>query len=160
MMSKNRDLVIAKRISQLTGLPDSTPFLRQFSALFEGPIRFQAHQDLWKMGDRKGYLWYIEVGYGFDRILLEDGTKMLNGMTEPGIFVCDENSLLWGGVAKTDSILYTPGIAYRISHKEWKDFVINNEAMRNVLLHINSLFVQLRKLLLLFFYMLVMVLFF
>ena len=67
-------------------------------------------------------------------------------MTEPGIFVCDENSLLWGGVAKTDSILYTPGIAYRISHKEWKDFVINNEAMRNVLLHINSHFVQMRKL--------------
>ena len=146
MMSNKRDLVIAKRISQLTGLPNSTPFLRQFSALFEGPIRFQAHQDLWKMGDRKGYLWYIEDGYGFDRILLEDGTKMLNGMTEPGIFVCDENSLLWGGVAKTDSVLYTPGIAYRISHKEWKDFVINNEAMRNVLLHINSHFVQMRKL--------------
>ena len=58
-------------------------------------------------------------------------------MTEPGIFICDENSLLWGGPSKTDAIMYTPGTAYRLSHKEWKDFVIKNESMRNVLLHIN-----------------------
>ena len=145
-MAKKGDLVIANRLSQLTGLPEATPYLVEFSSLFEGPIHFEAHENLWTMGDREGYLWYIHLGYGFDRILLEDGTKMLNGMTEPGIFVCDENSLLWGGVAKTDSVLYTPGIAYRISHKEWKDFVINNEAMRSVLLHINSHFVQMRKL--------------
>ena len=42
--------------------------------------------------------------------------------------------------------MYTPGTAYRLSHKEWKDFVIKNEPMRNVLLHINSHFVQMRKL--------------
>ena len=77
------------------------------------------------MGDKEGYLWYMHFGYGFDRILLEDGTKMLNGMTEPGIFICDENSLLWGGPSKTDAIIIrTPGTAYRLSHKEWKDFVI------------------------------------
>jgi len=145
-MAKKGDLVIASRLGQITGMPESTSFLMEFSALFEGPLHFEANENLWTMGDKEGYLWYIHFGYGFDRILLEDGTKMLNGMTEPGIFICDENSLLWGGPSKTDAIMYTPGTAYRLSHKEWKDFVIKNESMRNVLLYINSHFVQMRKL--------------
>jgi len=145
-MAKKGDLVIANRLGQLTGLAESTPFLMEFSALFEGPIHFEANESLWEMGERNCYLWYIHFGYGFDRILLEDGTKMLNGMTEPGIFICDENSLLWGGPSKTDAIMYTPGTAYRLSHKEWKDVGIKNESMRNVLLHINTHFVQMRKL--------------
>ena len=145
-MAKKGDLVIASRLGQLTGLPESTPFLEEFSRLFEGPIHFEPNEHLWEMGEKNGYLYYIHFGYGFDRMLLEDGKKMLNGMTEPGIFICDENSLLWGGLAKTDSIMYTPGTAYRVSHKSWRNFVVENDAMRNVLLHINSHFVQMRKL--------------
>ena len=40
-MAKKGDLVIASRLGQLTGLPESTPFLKEFSALFEGPIHFR-----------------------------------------------------------------------------------------------------------------------
>mgnify|MGYP001084896863 CR=1 FL=1 len=145
-MAKTGEKVIATRLSQMTGLPEDTDFLLDFAEQFEGPIHFEANEQLWSTGDRVGYLWYIHFGYGFDRILLEDGTKMLNGMTEPGLFVCDEKSLLWGGLSKTDCIMYTPGTAYRISHNAWRDYVLNNEQMRNVLLNINAHFVQMRKL--------------
>ena len=145
-MAKPNEYIIAQRLSQITGLPESTRFLIEFDTIFEGPIHFEANESLWKMGDKDGCLWYIHKGYGFDKMLLEDGTKMLNGMIEPGIFICDESSLLWGGKSKTGAVMNTPSIAYRVKNSKWREHMVQNESLQNVMLNINSHFVQMRKL--------------
>ncbi len=145
-MVKSNGLLIAQRLSQITGLPESTRFLIEFDAIFEGPIHFEKNESLWKMGDKNGYLWYIHEGFGFDKMLLEDGTKMLNGMIEPGIFICDENTLLWGGTSKTGAVMYTQGMGYRVKTFKWREHMVENEPLQNVMLNINSHFVQMRKL--------------
>lgn len=145
-MVKSKDYVIARRLSQMTGLPETTDFLIEFNKVFEGPIHFEKNESLWKMGDKDGYLWYIHEGFGFDKMLLEDGTKMFNGMIEPGIFICDENTLLWGGTSKTGAEMYTQGMGYRIKHSKWREHMIQNEPMQSLMLNINSHFVQMRKL--------------
>ena len=55
-MAKPNEYIIAQRLSQITGLPESTRFLIEFDAIFEGPIHFEANESLWKMGDKDGYI--------------------------------------------------------------------------------------------------------
>ena len=145
-MAKPNDYLIAQRLSEMTGLSESTNFLIEFNEAFEGPIHFKANETLWKMGDKKGYIWFIHEGYGFDKMLLEDGNKMLNGIIETGIFICDENTLLWGGSSKTGATMNTDGTAFRMSHSKWREHIIQNKPMQSVMLNIMSHYVQMRKL--------------
>lgn len=144
-MAKKGVGIIASKLGRMVGVPDDAPFLQEFSELFEGPVHFEANEPLWNVGDKEGYLWFVHFGYGFDRILLEDGSKMLVGMTEPGILACDEYSLIHGGASRTDCIMYTPGTAYRLSHRVWREFVMNNDQMCELVQTVNAYFLQMRK---------------
>jgi CRP-like cAMP-binding protein len=142
----DKKTIISNQLVALTGSPENLPLFRKFSEIFEGPIYIEAGNKLWSVGSDEGYLWYVQKGYGFDRILLEDGTKILNGMTEPGMFVCDEKSLLMGGAIVSDSILYTEAVVYRARYSAWREFMRNKEDFRALLISISAHFLQLRKL--------------
>ncbi len=130
----------------MTGSPENLPMFTEFSEIFEGPIHVEAGTKLWSLGSDEGYLWYVQKGYGFDRILLEDGTKILNGMTEPGMFICDEKSLLIGGNLVSDSTLYTEAVVYRARYSAYRQFMRDQEHFRALLSSISAHFLQLRKL--------------
>ena len=117
-----------------------------FGAQFDGPHHFAPGEQMWGSGQKDGYLWFIQAGYGFDKMYLEDGTTMLNGMIEPGLFVCDEKHLMWGSLTVSSAIMYTHTTAYRISNRQWREFVYTNSLFRSFLYRVNGYFLQMRKL--------------
>ena len=142
----DKKTIISNGLVAMTGSPENLPMFSEFSEIFEGPIYVEAGNKLWSVGSDEGYLWYVQKGYGFDRILLEDGTKILNGMTEPGMFICDEKSLLIGGNLVSDSTLYTEAVVYRARYSAYRQFMRDQEHFRALLSSISAHFLQLRKL--------------
>lgn len=145
-MPRSKVEVIAGRLAELTGLPENFPDFVAFGALFEGPFHFTPGENIWGSGQKDGYVWYIQAGYGFDKVDLEDGTMMLNGMIEPGLFVCDEKNLLWGDLTVSSAKLYTHTTAYRLATDRWREFAYQHVDFRSVLYRINAHFLQMRKL--------------
>jgi CRP-like cAMP-binding protein len=144
-MSSTGRHIIATRLMEMTGLDMIQFGFVDFSECFEGPICLDSGDRLWDFGDTVGYLWFIESGFGFDRMLLENGKRMLNGMIEPGIFVCDEQQLIFGVPSASQAIVHTPTIAYRISCDRWFEFLDENQGMASVIHNINAHFIQMRK---------------
>lgn len=145
-MPRSKVEVIAGRLAELTGMPENFPDFLAFGALFEGPFHFTPGENIWGSGQKDGYVWYIQAGYGFDKVDLEDGTMMLNGMIEPGLFVCDEKNLLWGKLTGSSAKLYTHTTAYRLATDRWRQFAYQHANFRSVLYRINAHFLQMRKL--------------
>jgi CRP-like cAMP-binding protein len=144
MVSEGRHS-IAVRLKEMTGM-DMVQFgFLEFSECFEGPFNLAAGERLWDFGETEGYLWFIEEGFGFDRMLLEDGKRMLNGMIEPGIFVCDEKHLIFGVPAVSQAVMNTPATVYRISCDRWFAFLQEHAPMASVIHNINAHFIQMRK---------------
>jgi hypothetical protein len=114
-MPRSKTEVIAARLADMTGLPEKFPDFLSFGTLFEGPFHFTPGEQIWGSGQKDGYVWFIQAGYGFDKVNLEDGTTMLNGMIEPGLFVCDEKNLMWGKLTASSAKMYTHTTAYRLS---------------------------------------------
>jgi len=144
-MSSSGAMMIADRLHEMTGLDKATYGFIEFAQCFEGPISFSAGQTLWSYNQPEGYIWFIASGFGFDRMLLEDGKRMLNGMIEPGIFVCDEKNLIFGLPTVSQAVMNTDAIAYRISCDQWFDFLQKHTAMASVIHNINAHFIQMRK---------------
>tara|TARA_B100000780_G_scaffold22283_1_gene14306 strand:- start:197 stop:781 length:585 start_codon:yes stop_codon:yes gene_type:complete len=138
--------VIEERLMTMLGKTVSTEFTCSLAHAFDGPYHYLPGENIWEVGEKDCFVWFIQSGFGFDRILLEDGHKMLNGMSEPGIFICDEKSLLWGGPSVSDSIVSTPTTAYRVPFREFREFLSQNEEFRENLAQINAYFVHMRKL--------------
>jgi len=72
-MSSSGAMIIADRLHEMTGLDKVTFGFIEFAQCFEGPISLSAGQTLWNYNQTEGYIWFIEAGFGFDRMLLEDG---------------------------------------------------------------------------------------
>ena len=138
--------IIEERLNAMLGISESTDFTCSLAEAFDGPFYYLPGENIWEVGEKHCYLWFVQSGFGFDRILLENGHKMLNGMTEPGIFICDEKSLLWGGPAVSDSIVSSPTTAYRISFPTFREFLSQHKGFRESLIQINAYFVHMRKL--------------
>lgn len=145
-MPRSKTEVIAARLADMTGLPEKFPDFLSFGTLFEGPFHFTPGEQIWGSGQKDGYVWFIQAGYGFDKVDLEDGTTMLNGMIEPGLFVCDEKNLMWGKLTVSSAKMSTHTTAYRLSAKNWRDFVYSHPQFRSILYRINAHFLQMRKL--------------
>jgi len=144
-MNSSGPEIIAKRLHEITGLDEVSFGFVDFAQCFEGPFYFQAGQTLWDYNQSDGFIWFIEKGYGFDRMLLEDGKRMLNGMIEPGIFVCDEKNLIFGLPTVSQALMNTEAVGYRISCDQWFTFLQENRAMASVIHNINAHFIQMRK---------------
>ena len=145
-MPRTKTEVIAARLAEMTGFPERFEDFTSFGAQFDGPHHFAPGEQMWGSGQKDGYLWFIQAGYGFDKMYLEDGTTMLNGMIEPGLFVCDEKHLMWGSLTVSSAIMYTHTTAYRISNRQWREFVYTNSLFRSFLYRVNGYFLQMRKL--------------
>ena len=145
-MPRTKTEVIATRLAEMTGLPENFPDSLSFGDLFEGPFHFTQGEQMWGSGQKEGYVWFIQAVYGFDKVDLEDGTTMLNGMIEPGLFVCDEKNLIWGSLTASSAKMYTHTTAYRLSTKEWRKFIYDHPHFRAYLYRINAHFLQMRKL--------------
>lgn len=145
-MPRTKEQVIALRLAEMTGLPENFPDFLEFSAAFEGPFHFSPGENLWGSGQSAGYVWFIQSGYGFDKMDLEDGTTMLNGMIEPGLFVCDEKNLLWGELTASSAKMYTHATVYRLDVAQWRTFVYEHPEFRAILYRVNAHFLQMRKL--------------
>jgi CRP-like cAMP-binding protein len=130
----------------MTSLPENFPDFIEFGAAFEGPFHFSPGENLWGSGQSAGYVWFIQSGYGFDKMDLEDGTTMLNGMIEPGLFVCDEKNLLWGELTASSAKMYTHATVYRLDAAQWRTFVYEHPEFRAILYRVNAHFLQMRKL--------------
>lgn len=145
-MPRTKEQVIALRLAEMTGLPENFPDFIEFGAAFEGPFHFSPGENLWGSGQSAGYVWFIQAGYGFDKMDLEDGTTMLNGMIEPGLFVCDEKNLLWGELTASSAKMYTHATVYRLDAAQWRTFVYEHPEFRAILYRVNAHFLQMRKL--------------
>lgn len=145
-MPRTKEQVIALRLAEMTGLPENFPDFLEFSAAFEGPFHFSPGENLWGSGQSAGYIWFIQAGYGFDKMDLEDGKTMLNGMIEPGLFVCDEKNLLWGELTASSAKMYTHATVYRLDAAQWRTFVYEHPEFRAILYRVNAHFLQMRKL--------------
>ena len=145
-MPRTKEQVIALRLAEMTGLPENFPDFIAFGAAFEGPFHFSPGENLWGSGQSAGYVWFIQAGYGFDKMDLEDGTTMLNGMIEPGLFVCDEKNLLWGELTASSAKMYTHATVYRLDAAQWRTFVYEHPEFRAILYRVNAHFLQMRKL--------------
>ena len=145
-MPRTKEQVIALRLAEMTGLPENFPDFIEFGAAFEGPFHFSPGENLWGSGQSAGYVWFIQSGYGFDKMDLEDGTTMLNGMIEPGLFVCDEKNLLWGELTASSAKMYTHATVYRLDAAQWRTFVYEHPEFRAILYRVNAHFLQMRKL--------------
>jgi CRP-like cAMP-binding protein len=145
-MPRTKEQVIALRLAEMTGLPENFPDFIEFGAAFEGPFHFSPGENLWGSGQSAGYVWFIQSGYGFDKMDLEDGTTMLNGMIEPGLFVCDEKNLLWGELTASSAKMYTHATVYRLDVAQWRTFVYEHPEFRAILYRVNAHFLQMRKL--------------
>lgn len=145
-MPRTKEQVITLRLAEMTGLPENFPDFLEFSAAFEGPFHFSPGENLWGSGQSAGYVWFIQAGYGFDKMDLEDGTTMLNGMIEPGLFVCDEKNLLWGELTASSAKMYTHATVYRLDAAQWRTFVYEHPEFRAILYRVNAHFLQMRKL--------------
>lgn len=145
-MPRTKEQVIALRLAEMTGLPENFPDFIEFGAAFEGPFHFSPGENLWGSGQSAGYVWFIQSGYGFDKMDLEDGTTMLNGMIEPGLFVCDEKNLLWGELTASSAKMYTLATVYRLDAAQWRTFVYEHPEFRAILYRVNAHFLQMRKL--------------
>ena len=145
-MPRTKEQVIALRLAEMTGLPENFPDFIEFGAAFEGPFHFSPGENLWGSGKSAGYVWFIQSGYGFDKMDLEDGTTMLNGMIEPGLFVCDEKNLLWGELTASSAKMYTHATVYRLDAAQWRTFVYEHPEFRAILYRVNAHFLQMRKL--------------
>lgn len=145
-MPRTKAQVIALRLAEMTGLPENFPDFIEFGAAFEGPFHFSPGENLWGSGQSAGYVWFIQSGYGFDKMDLEDGTTMLNGMIEPGLFVCDEKNLLWGELTASSAKMYTHATVYRLDAAQWRTFVYEHPEFRAILYRVNAHFLQMRKL--------------
>ncbi|MDA8641996.1 Crp/Fnr family transcriptional regulator [Schleiferiaceae bacterium] len=145
-MPRTKEQVIALRLAEMTSLPENFPDFIEFGAAFEGPFHFSPGENLWGSGQSAGYVWFIQSGYGFDKMDLEDGTTMLNGMIEPGLFVCDEKNLLWGELTASSAKMYTHATVYRLDAAQWRTFVYEHPEFRAILYRVNAHFLQMRKL--------------
>jgi len=145
-MPRTKEQVIAIRLAEMTGLPENFSDFIEFGAAFEGPYHFSPGENLWGSGQSAGYVWFIQAGYGFDKMDLEDGTTMLNGMIEPGLFVCDEKNLLWGELTASSAKMYTHATVYRLDAAQWRTFVYEHPEFRAILYRVNAHFLQMRKL--------------
>lgn len=145
-MPRTKEQVIALRLAEMTSLPENFPDFIEFGAAFEGPFHFSPGENLWGSGQSAGYVWFIQSGYGFDKMDLEDGTTMLNGMIEPGLFVCDEKNLLWGELTASSAKMYTHATVYRLDVAQWRTFVYEHPEFRAILYRVNAHFLQMRKL--------------
>lgn len=145
-MPRTKEQVITLRLAEMTGLPENFPDFLEFSAAFEGPFHFSPGENLWGSGQSAGYIWFIQAGYGFDKMDLEDGTTMLNGMIEPGLFVCDEKNLLWGELTASSAKMYTHATVYRLDAAQWRTIVYEHPEFRAILYRVNAHFLQMRKL--------------
>jgi CRP-like cAMP-binding protein len=145
-MPRTKEQVIALRLAEMTGLPENFSDFIEFGAAFEGPFHFSPGENLWGSGQSAGYVWFIQAGYGFDKMDLEDGTTMLNGMIEPGLFVCDEKNLLWGELTASSAKMYTHATVYRLDAAQWRTFVYEHPEFRAILYRVNAHFLQMRKL--------------
>ena len=145
-MPRTKEQVIALRLAEMTGLPENFPDFIEFGAAFEGPFHFSPGENLWGSGQSAGYVCFIQSGYGFDKMDLEDGTTMLNGMIEPGLFVCDEKNLLWGELTASSAKMYTHATVYRLDAAQWRTFVYEHPEFRAILYRVNAHFLQMRKL--------------
>ena len=145
-MPRTKEQVIALRLAEMTGLPENFPDFIEFGAAFEGPFHFSPGENLWGSGQSAGYVWFIQSGYGLDKMDLEDGTTMLNGMIEPGLFVCDEKNLLWGELTASSAKMYTHATVYRLDAAQWRTFVYEHPEFRAILYRVNAHFLQMRKL--------------
>ena len=145
-MPRTKEQVIALRLAEMTGLPENFSDFIEFGAAFEGPFHFSPGENLWGSGQSVGYVWFIQAGYGFDKMDLEDGTTMLNGMIEPGLFVCDEKNLLWGELTASSAKMYTHATVYRLDAAQWRTFVYEHPEFRAILYRVNAHFLQMRKL--------------
>lgn len=145
-MPRTKEQVIALRLAEMTGLPENFPDFIEFGTAFEGPFHFSPGENLWGSGQSAGYVWFIQAGYGFDKMDLEDGTTMLNGMIEPGLFVCDEKNLLWGELTASSAKMYTHATVYRLDAAQWRTFVYEHPEFRAILYRVNAHFLQMRKL--------------
>ena len=145
-MPRTKEQVIALRLAEMTSLPENFPDFIEFGAAFEGPFHFSPGENLWGSGQSAGYVWFIQSGYGFDKTDLEDGTTMLNGMIEPGLFVCDEKNLLWGELTASSAKMYTHATVYRLDAAQWRTFVYEHPEFRAILYRVNAHFLQMRKL--------------
>ena len=145
-MPRTKEQVIALRLAEMTGLPENFPDFIEFGTAFEGPFHFSPGENLWGSGQSAGYVWFIQSGYGFDKMDLEDGTTMLNGMIEPGLFVCDEKNLLWGELTASSANMYTHATVYRLDAAQWRTFVYEHPEFRAILYRVNAHFLQMRKL--------------
>lgn len=145
-MPRTKEQVIALRLAEMTGLPENFSDFIEFGAAFEGPFHFSPGENLWGSGQSAGYVWFIQAGFGFDKMDLEDGTTMLNGMIEPGLFVCDEKNLLWGELTASSAKMYTHATVYRLDAAQWRTFVYEHPEFRAILYRVNAHFLQMRKL--------------
>ena len=145
-MPRTKEQVIALRLAEMTGLPENFSDFIEFGAAFEGPFHFSPGENLWGSGQSAGYVWFIQAGFGFDKMDLEDGTTMLNGMIEPGLFVCDEKNLLWGELTASSAKMYTHASVYRLDAAQWRTFVYEHPEFRAILYRVNAHFLQMRKL--------------
>jgi CRP-like cAMP-binding protein len=145
-MPRTKEQVIALRLAEMTGLPENFPDFIEFGAAFEGPFHFSPGENLWGSGQSAGYVWFIQSGYGFDKMDLEDSTTMLNGMIEPGLFVCDEKNLLWGELTASSAKMYTHATVYRLDAAQCRTFVYEHPEFRAILYRVNAHFLQMRKL--------------
>jgi CRP-like cAMP-binding protein len=145
-MPRTKEQVIALRLAEMTSLPENFPDFIEFGTAFEGPFHFSPGENLWGSGQSAGYVWFIQSGYGFDKMDLEDGTTMLNGMIEPGLFVCDEKNLLWGELTASSAKMYTHATVYRLDAAQWRTFVYEHPEFRAILYRVNAHFLQMRKL--------------
>ena len=145
-MPRTKEQVIALRLAEMTGLPENFPDFIEFGTAFEGPFHFSPGENLWGSGQSAGYVWFIQSGYGFDKMDLEDGTTMLNGMIEPGLFVCDEKNLLWGELTASSAKMYTHATVYRLDAAQWRTFGYEHPEFRAILYRVNEHFLQMRKL--------------
>lgn len=145
-MPRTKEQVIALRLAEMTGLPENFSDFIEFGAAFEGPFHFSPGENLWGSGQSAGYVWFIQAGFGFDKMDLVDGTTMLNGMIEPGLFVCDEKNLLWGELTASSAKMYTHATVYRLDAAQWRTFVYEHPEFRAILYRVNAHFLQMRKL--------------
>ena len=76
-MPRTKTEVIASRLAEMTGLPESFPDFLSFGELYEGPFHFAPGEQIWGSGQKEGYVWFVQAGYGFDKIDLRMGQPCL-----------------------------------------------------------------------------------